>query len=254
LLFTRKEQSKVRSKNLSLFLNISNWLSGGALYRYQRQVNSIQIELRSALTELKGQNEQLQQTQLQLEKTKTQLQMSQLELEQAQIQFQQTQRELLNYKQQIQLKQSELEPRNNWETTINQKTEIVELKRLPLEDPEALWGYNFAAPKSQTKVSGGAIIIRGWVLGKRAKAKTLEISCNGQILEKIPINQPSKWLTKKYPNVSEAENSYFETAIAVNSAPAVAELLFQVVLADKTAIPLAICRFQQLAQIVVPSS
>jgi hypothetical protein len=243
-----------------LLFNLSNWLSGGALYRYQRQVNSSQIELRSTLVELKEQNQLLLDTQQQLDQTRTKLQVSQLELEQAQLQFQLTETELSEYKQQLEqlrtkLKQMpiQLEKKNDWQTNINQVTEIIDLKRLPIEDSEALWGFNFSSPQPQNRLTGGAIIFRGWVLGKRARAKSIKFIFNDCLLDEVPVNQPSNWLTNKYPNISAAKNSYFETAISLTNAPTKAELIIQVVLADRTTVSLATCQFQQLVEVAVAS-
>lgn len=205
---------------LSNVLNsLANLLSGGALEQYQQQTVSIQARLQNNQTEL--------------ERVKAELQQFKRDWEQSQAQVQQLQRE------RVQLEQA---GRSNWLDLIRQKKGVLAVERCPLEDPELLWGFVTFSPQPKTQVTGGSIIINGWVLGKKAPATKLVITCDGQLVEETPANLPRPGVKQRYPDVPEAEKSGFTTSIAVAGMPPEAELLLQAVLADDTHVPLAVIR------------
>jgi hypothetical protein len=222
---------------LNFLLELSNWLSGGALYRYQKQSESTQLKLRNTLSELEVLSEHFYQTQQELDQTKTKLQIAQSELEIAQLEW---------YKNSVQK-----ESNHDWLSQVNQSVKIVALNYLSPTDPNALWGFNLSSPQVDMKINGGAIVVKGWILGKKAQVKCLKISCGQEIIAEIPVNLPSGWLAKKFPHLPEAQNSYFETAITISGAPEQAELLIEAIFVDRSYLPLATFQFQKLALVAV---
>lgn len=222
---------------MNLLLELSNWLSGGALYRYQKLYESTQLKLRNSLSELEILSENFHRTQQELEQNKTQLTIAQSKLEIAQVQFEQN--------------SDQLKSNHDWLTEIGESVKIITVNYLPLEERNALWGFNLGSPKAEMKINGGAIIVKGWILGKKAEVNCLKISRGKQILAEIPVNLPSGWLAKKFPHLPKAQNSSFETAIAISGAPDEAELLIEAVFTDRSHLPLATFQFQKLALVAV---
>lgn len=222
---------------MNLLLGLSNWLSGGALYRYQKQYEFTQLKLRNTLSELEVLSEHFYQNQQELEQTKTKLQIAQSELEIAQLEW---------YK-----NSAQKDSNADWLTQVNKSAQIVAVNYLSLTDTNALWGFNLSSPQVDMKINGGAIVVKGWILGKKTQVKCLKISCGKQILAEIPVNLPSGWLAKQFPRLPEAKNSYFETAITISGAPEQAELLIEAIFIDRSHLPLATFQFQKLALVAI---
>ena len=238
---------------------LSNLLTKGALRRYQRQATTAQLKLEQTQLELEDLRAQLRQIQTELEQTQIQLEQAQMvmpELKLAQERLQKTETELVQFREQLQQAQGELEqcqaqrqqaqmklaqPRD-WLREIRQKVEILDVKRLPQENPDSLRGFGIGLPKPKTQVTCGSIIIKGWVLGKKSAATTVRITCNDRILEETPVNQPRPFLAKKYPEVAGAENNGFETSVAVVGMPPGVELILQAVLEDESCISMGVIR------------
>ncbi|MGF1540930.1 MAG: hypothetical protein ACFCU5_10845 [Pleurocapsa sp.] len=241
---------------MSWLLKLSNWLSGGALDRYREQTELAKAKLKQAestIEELKTNNKQIQR---ELAQTQAQLQINrgfQLELGDAQIRLRQLetelevcQQQLLSSEQQLQQSNNQLQTQTvqlnqsqNWLEKLKDPIEIVKIaKILPKGDFDSLWGFGLNYPQAQTAINTGAIIIRGWVLGKKATATKIRVIYQEHLLSEIPVNLPSPMITQQYPDIPNAGNSGFESCLAVTGIPLEHELKLQVLLDDESVIPL----------------
>ncbi len=241
---------------MSWLLKLSNWLSGGALDRYREQTELAKAKLKQTeltIEELKTNNKQIQR---ELAQTQAQLQINrgfQIELGDAQIRLRQLEAELTSCQQQLlstqqKLQQSQdrlqsqtvqLNESQNWLEKLKESREIVRIvKILPKGDFDSLWGFGLGYPQAQTAIDTGAIIIRGWVLGKKAKATKIRVTYQEYILSEISVNLPSPMITQQYPDIPNAGNSGFESCLAITDIPLKHELKLQVLLDDESVIPL----------------
>lgn len=217
---------------MTLLLQLSNWLSGGALDRYKKQFESAQVKLSKTLSELEFLSERFDRTQQELNQTKTKLQATQSQLESAQLECSKN--------------SASTEANPDWLTQVNETVRVVALNYLPIEEPNALWGFKLGSPQLDMKINGGSIVVKGWILGKKASVNHFRISYGEEILAQIPVNLPSGWLAQKFPDLPEAKNSYFETALTISGAPEKAELLIEALFADRSSLAVATFQFQKL--------
>lgn len=222
-----------------LFRNIFN-LNGSKLKEYQRQAELATASLEESEIELDNVRIQLQQTQAELERTRTHLEQTQNEAIHYREQYQRVQAKWEEDRVQLHQLPSNLSEKNDWVQQIQKTINILDVVRLPKEDIESLWGYNISSPQPQTIVSGGAIILKGWVLGKKAPVSHIAIIYDDRTLVEIPANQSRPPISKKYPEVPEAENSGFETAFSIVGLLAEAELKIEAVLQDNSRIPIGV--------------
>ena len=229
---------------MSKILNyIANLLSSGTLERHQRQTISLQARLEEAENDLSEARKQLQHSQRQWEKSQTQLQQLQQNLEQSENQIEslkQKEQEVKVQLQQLQQKQiqtEQLKPKT-WQELIPAKIEILEVKQSYLKETNLLWGFGIASPRSQTEVTGGAIIINGWVIGKKAPVAKVRITYQDSILEETAARLPRPGIGKKYPKLKEAGKSGFMTSISLAGMPSEAKLQIQGIFEDDSEVPL----------------
>jgi hypothetical protein len=245
------------SKDLNWRLKLANWLSGGALEKYQKQAEIGKAKCQQLEAEIDNLKIKLKQSGKELEQMQAQLQIAQgfrIELGQTQVQLQQTKLQLNKYQQKLELQQEALKQAetqlqqtqrhlaasNNWEEQIKAKIEVVEVERLVQTDFDALWGFGIGYPNPQTEIFGGSLSIRGWVLGKQAKATTVRVCWQQKILIETAVNLPRQFVEQNYPEVPEALNSGFDATFTVASIPTTTELEIQAVLEDKTIIAIAL--------------
>ncbi len=242
---------------MSWRLKLSNWLSDGILDKYQQQIESAKAKLNQTESELNNLKIQLKQSQVELQQTLAQLQINQgfqIELGEKQIQLQQTKAQLQQCQAQLQQKQEQLEKSQtqlqqtqtklvnsqDWLQQIQAPIQVVEVKRLPQKDFEALWGFGIGSPLPESQAIGGSLLFKGWVLGKKSLAKKVRITYQGQMLIETPVEQPRPTITQYYPDIPAAANSGFETPFSVTAMGSEAELELQAVLEDESIIPLSV--------------
>ena len=157
-------------------------------------------------------NRDLQASQKELAQTKAQLQIYQgfqIELGETQFKLQQTDAELQRYKKDIfdrqkelsavqiqyqkaQQSLAELSQGQNWLTQLKTPIHLVEIERtLPKRDFETLWGFGILSPTTKTTITTGAVFVRGWVLGKKSLAKTIEVKYKKESLLSYPSQATS---------------------------------------------------------------
>lgn len=242
---------------MSWRLKLSNWLSGGILDRYQRQTELAKTKLQQTESELANLRIQLKQSQVELEQALAQLQINQgfqIELGETQIQLQQTKTQLQQCQAQLQQQQKQLQQSQtqlqqtktklvnsqDWLQQLQNPIQIVDVKRLPPEDFDALWGFGIGSPTPNSQTIAGSTILKGWVLGKKSLATKVRIAYRGQTLTETPVEQPRPTITQYYPDIPAAANSGFETPFAVTAMGSEAELELQAVLEDGSIIPICV--------------
>lgn len=227
-----------------------NWLSrllkslfnfnGSKLKEYQRQAEMATASLEESEQELDNLRIALQQTEAELERTRTHLQQTQNEVSHYREQYQRVQAKWEESQIELQQVRENTPESENWLDRIQETINVLDVVRLPKEDNDSLWGFNIALPQPEMEMRGGAILIKGWVLGKKAPVSHVVVTYNDRTLLEIPVNQPRPPIAKKYPEVPEAENSGFESAISIIDLPSEAELTIQAVLQENSFIPIGV--------------
>lgn len=238
---------------MSWRLKLANLISGGLVAEYQRQAKSYKTKLDKAQINIDNLQKQLQYSKRETEQAQAQLLMAKgfhAELGETQLQLKKTTHELLQCQQQLKQQQAikpiPTEGVNDRECYQQpQKTvDVIEVKRLPLKDFDALWGFGIASPKAGTTIQGGSIIFQGWVLGKKALATKIRINYQDTVLVEAPINLPSPGVTQYYPDIAAAETSGFETSLSIVGLPSSAEIEIQAELENQEVVSLSVISLQ----------
>ena len=235
---------------MSWRLKLSNWLSGGLLKQYQREAESTKAKLQREQINIDNLKKQLQYSKRETEQAQAQLLIAkgfQLELGETQLKLKQATKDLLQCQQQLKQQQqikvsSSPEPVSGQDKAQQSQTtvEILEVKRLPQQDFDSLWGFSIASPQAKTKISGDSILFKGWVLGKKALANKIKINHQGKTVIETLVNLPSPDVTQYYPDIAAAGKSGFETSLSVVDLPKQAELTIQILLENQDIINLSV--------------
>lgn len=207
-------------------------------------------------------SQKLQLCQKELAQTKAQLQIQQgfqIELGETQIKLRQVETELQRYKKELFEQQKQfsaaqaeyeviqqtlntLTQSQSWPSQIETPIEVTEIiKTLPRKDFETLWGFGILEPNPNSILTTGAILVRGWVLGKKAPAKVVRIIYQGENLLEAPVRLRRPVVAQQYPDISNADRSGFEFALAVTGISRKVELVLEAQLEDQTIVSL--CNF-----------
>lgn len=240
-------------------LKLANWLSNGDLERYKQQAQQAQQEqskLQQMESELTSLNAKLQETQKQLGQTQAQLQINQgfqIELGETQLRLQKVDGEAKLYKKalfeqqkQFNLTQSQLKHTQqalarsqNWLELLKTPIQIVDIqKTLPKQNFDTLWGFGIITPQPQSMSVAGAILVKGWVLGKKSTAKALRVIYQTDILLETPVKHSRPAVMQRYPDIPTANSSGFEFSISVAGIPESAKFKLEALLEDETIVPL----------------
>ncbi len=246
---------------------LANWLSEGDLEKYQQQAqraSAAQAQLEKTQSELEKLTKDFQQLQKDLAQAKAQLQINQgfqIELGETQLRLQKADTEVQRYKKelfeqtkQLNLVQSQLTQAKqavarsqNWTEQVTTPLQVQEIRKtLPKPDFETLWGFGIIAPQVESQTIAGAIIVKGWVLGKKAKAETLTVTYQAENLIEVPVKLRRPKIAEQYPDITDANHCGFEFPLAVVGIPTPAEFSLSAVLEDGTIVPLCIIVFQSV--------
>lgn len=244
---------------------LANWFSDGDLEKYQQQAQQgqqLQTELQKTKSQLDKLNLDCQKSEKELAQTKAQLQIYQgfqIELGETQIKLQQTEAQVQRYKKELFDQQQSFRERQaqfqeaqqaldklakpqDWLNQIRTPIQIVDIKKtLPKQDFETLWGFGIITPTVKSMVTMGALVVKGWVLGKQAVAENVRVSYQTHVLLESPVKLRRPIVVQQYPDIPTANQSGFEFSLAVVGIPNETELCIEAVLADKTIVPL--CNF-----------
>ena len=244
---------------------LANWLSEGDLEKYQQQAqlaSTAQAELKKTEFELSQLQSKLQQVQKELAQTKAQLQINQgfqQELGETQLKLQKTDSENLRYKKELfeqtkrlNLLQTQLAQAKkvaarsqNWLEQIVTPVRVENIeKTLPKHNFDTLWGFGILSPRINSTSTAGAMIIKGWAIGKQAKAVSLRVVYETETILEVPIELRRPKIAEQYPDIPSANNSGFEFPLCVAGISNPTKFDLEVVLEDKTIIPLCAFIFQ----------
>ena len=241
-------------------LKLSNWLSDGALEKYQRQAEIARGKLKQCEMKIDSLSAQLEQSQTDIERFEAQLKISegfQVELGEAQIELhsvktqgQRCQQELKTTKERLNAIEAQyqqaaikLSKSENWLEQVQQTIEVVEIKKLlPKQEFDTLWGFGLGSPRANTTITGGSVVIKGWVLGRKSVVSKVRITSQQQPILNAETGQARPTVSQQYPDIPGAGNSGFEASLAVIGIPQKLELAVEAVLDNDRVIPLcAIC-------------
>ena len=247
---------------------LANWLSDGDLDKYQQQAQQAQqaqAELATMKSKIDNLDLDYQQSQKELAQAKAQLQINrgfqielgetQLRLQQAESQIQRYKQELLEQQKQLSTQQSEfkhtqqaldkLSQSQDWVQQIQAPVQIADIKKtLPKKDFETLWGFGIITPTVATEITTGAMLVKGWVLGKKALAQTVRVLYQSETLLETPVNLRRPTVVQQYPDIPTANQCGFEFTLAVTAIPQQIELHLEAILVDSTVVPLCNLRLQ----------
>lgn len=240
---------------------LANWFSDGDLEKYKQQARQTEqalAKLQNAESELAQLSDKLRTTQKELTQAQAQLQINQgfqIELGETQLKLRQAQAEAARYKKELftrekQYKLTESQFRQaraltesqNWPQQLKTPILIAEIeKTLPKQDFETLWGFGIITPTIDSVITTGAILVKGWVLGKKAIAKTLIVSYQSEKLLETPVELRRPVVIQQYPDIPTASTSGFEFSLSVAGILTPLKLSLSALLSDGTTVPL--CNF-----------
>lgn len=241
---------------MSWRLKLSNWLSQGKLEKYQQQARHAEAKLHQIELQIESLRAREPEYQKELAQTKAQLQISrgfQIELGQTQVKLKEALTVGERYKQKLLAVQQELErakvnlrststelaKSQDWLQQIKTPIEVIDVKKiLPKHEFDTLWGFGLGVPRVNTMATAGSLDVKGWVLGKRAKATLVKMIYQGETLLEMPVDRPRPTVIQQYPDIAAAGDSGFESSFSVAGLDTETELELHAVLADETVIPL----------------
>lgn len=237
---------------------LANWLSQGDLEKYKdlsQQAQQASAKLTKMELELEKLRNAQQQSQKELAQAKAQLQINQgfqIELGETQLQLKKVETEAARYKKELfelkkefNLNQSQL---NQLHKTIENQSWIQQLKTaikvtdisktLAKQNFALLWGFGINTPEVGLMITTGAILVKGWVLSKKAQAQTIRVLYEEEILLETSVKHPRPFVIQQYPDIPTAKNSGFEFTMAIALLTTITKLSLEVVLSDETIVPL----------------
>ena len=244
------------SEDLSWQFKLSNWLSNGALEAYKRQAKSARAQLQQNELETENLRSKTEELQRELTQSKAQLQITQglqMELGEVQLELQQTKALVDKYKLQLiatrkGLSESQarllranknLAQSQDWLQQVQTPIKVIDIKKtLSKKDFGTFWGFGLTFPQANIEIMGGAVNIKGWVLGKKTKVKTLKIIHQGITLLETSVNLPNPIAMQRYPDISTANSSGFEASLTVAGISSETELVLDAVLEDERTVSL----------------
>ena len=244
---------------------LANWLSEGDLERYQQQAqlaSTAQTKLQHKESELSNLKNELKEVQKELAQSQAQLQINQgfqQELGEAQLKLRKTDSEIQRYKKELfeQTKrlnslQTQLAQVNktvarsqNWAEQVVTPIQVQNIKKtLPKSDFDTLWGFGIMSPKIESTSTAGATIVKGWAIGKQAKAVTVRVIYDSKNILEVPITLHRPQIAEQYPDIPSANKSGFEFPLSVAGISDVTQFNLEAVLEDETVVPLCAIIFQ----------
>ncbi|MCC0179212.1 hypothetical protein I4641_19805 [Waterburya agarophytonicola K14] len=238
---------------------LANWLSEGDLKKYQekaQRASTAQAQLQQMESQLEELKTNFQQVQKELAQTKAQLQINQgfqIELGETQLKLQQVNAEAQRYKKelfeqqkQLNLAESQLAQARqalartqDWTQYIQTPVRVAKIKKtLPKENFDTLWGFGIITPKAESVTTTGALLVKGWVLGKKAQAKTLKVKHQSEEILSTPVELLRSKVVGQYPDIPTANQCGFEFSLSVVGIPSMVELSLEAVLTDESTVPL----------------
>lgn len=204
----------------------------------QKFKDSLQ-QARKQVAQLQAQIQIGQGFRIELGETQARLEIAQTEIQRYKKQLFEGQKQLNSIQSQLTQTQQALAKFQNWEQQLKSPVRVTNItKTLPKKNFDTLWGFGILSPEVNFTITTGAILVKGWVLGKQAQARTLKVAYNGTILLETPVNLRRPRVAQRYPDITQASNSGFEFSLSVVGISDTAKLSLSAVLADETTIDL----------------
>ena len=238
---------------------LANWLSEGDLEKYRQkaqQASATIAQMQKMESELTKCQNALKQAEKELAQAKAQLQINQgfqIELGETQLKLRKSNNEAQGFKKELferqkqfnvlqsQLSQAKqlLSRSQDWKQYLKTPIKIKKIEKiLPKENFDTLWGFGIISPKVDFVTNTGAIVVKGWVLGKKSQVKALKVVHQAeQILEtSVTLRRPT--IAEQYPDISTANKCGFEFCLSVVGISEATELKLNAVLQDLSIVPL----------------
>ncbi len=123
--------------------------------------------------------------------------------------------------------------------------QIQEVVNLSANDPELLWGFSLDTPDTLYKTDKYEILFAGWILGKKARVVSIEVSSSGKVIHRIAVDNPRPDVAKTYAQASKADTCGFFAQVTVSEMPTEVELDMQAVFSDQSRLPIGMVKFQK---------
>ena len=209
-------------------LNSENQQLSDRLKQAQKRVAQLEAQLQIA-----------QGFRIELGETHAKLQIAEAEVQRYKKELFVAQKQLNLIQQGLTETQKTLAKFQNWEQQLKTSIQITDIKKtLPKENFDTLWGFGIISPEVKSTITTGAILVKGWVLGKQAQAQTLRVAHKDTILLETPVKLRRPLVAQRYPDIPKASHSGFEFSLSVVGILDTTKLSLSAVLADKTAIAL----------------
>ena len=227
--------------------NVSNWLSQGSLEQSQKQAKTTEAKFQQQQSVLEELQTRLQQSQTEIQRLQAQLQISkgfQIELGQTQIELKATKSQLQSLQQDVRDRQkksedltaryeqaqAKLSESQDWLSQVQAPFKVVAVtKLLPKQEFDALWGFGLGSPQADTQIVGGAVAIKGWVLGRKAPISKVQVAVGETVAIESPIGQARPKITQQYPDIPGAGNCGFECCLSLIGMPKKVDLVVRAV-------------------------
>lgn len=237
---------------------LANWFSDGDLEKYKQQAQhneQAQTKLQRLESELATVRKDFQKSRKELAQLKAQLQINQgfqVELGETQLKLKQVEAEAQHYKKELfehqkqydqarsQFQETQvLNTSQDWAQQLKSPVSISNIeKTLSKQEFDTLWGFGIIAPTVGSVTTTGAILVKGWVLGKKALAETLRVVYQDDTLLETPVSLRRPTVIQQYPDIPSASTSGFEFYLSVVGISSEVELSLEALLADQTVVPL----------------
>jgi tetratricopeptide (TPR) repeat protein len=122
------------------------------------------------------------------------------------------------------------------------------LEKLSQSDSESLLYFSLAPLSEKEVTTMGCLTIAGWVVGKKSRVVKIELVCDNQILENIPVNHHRPDVKAVYPQIQWSGESGFLARIDIGKLLTQVEshsLVIKAVLENNDYIPMAELRSQE---------
>ena len=149
------------------------------------------------------------------------------------------QKQLNSIQSQLTSAQQTLANFQNWEQQLKTPIQITDIsKTLSKENFNTLWGFGIMSPEVNFTTTTGAILVKGWVLGKQAQTQTLKVDYKDTTIVETPVKLRRPAVAQRYPDIPQAGESGFEFSLSVVGITSKTKLSLSTVLSDETAIAL----------------
>ena len=212
------------------------------LQKLKTENQKLSDRLKSAqkrVAQLEAQLQIAQGFRIELGETHAKLQNAEAEIQGYKKELFEGQKQLNSIQSQLTSAQQTLANFQNWEQQLKTPIQITDIsKTLSKENFNTLWGFGIMSPEVNFTTTTGAILVKGWVLGKQAQTQTLKVDYKDTTIVETPVKLRRPAVAQRYPDIPQAGESGFEFSLSVVGITSKTKLSLSTVLSDETAIAL----------------